>query len=133
MTKIIKSIMISCILCTGLSSVVYSATTSQLTSILSKYCVAPAGACGTDNEAIYTSNRCECKQCGYFYNTTSRKCEPCPLGTATDTKTDTSCKDIVCPNGHVGTIINDGKCPAGYILQQITGGSCPVGSVLTKM
>ena len=123
MTKIIKSIMISCFLCTRLSSVVYSATTSQLTSILSKYCVAPAGACGTDNEAIYTSNRCECKQCGYFYNTTSRKCEPCPTGQYVDNKYSTECKYPKCP---VGTYIKVEKgvekCPGGSY--QLSPSSC---------
>ena len=125
--------MVSCILCTGFSNIGYSATTAQLQSVLQKYGVPYTSDCGTLNEAHFNGSKPECQQLGMFYNKSKRRCEPCPLGTATDTKTDTSCKAIVCPNGHVGTIINDGKCPAGYVLQQITGGSCPMGNVLEKM
>ena len=117
----------------SLSNTSNSATTSQLKSVLEKYGVPYTSDCGTLNEAHFNGSKPECQQLGMFYNKSKRRCEPCPLGTATDTKTDTSCKDIVCPNGNVGTIINDGKCPAGYVLQQITGGSCPMGNVLEKM
>ncbi len=114
MKRKIKSITLSCILCTGLSSVVYSATTSQLTSILSKYCVPPAGACGTDAEATYTSNGCTCKSCYYFYNTTTRKCEPCPLGQYTDDKYSTSCKYPKCSSGtYIKVDKGVDKCPSG--------------------
>ena len=110
-----------------------SATTTQLQSVLQKYGVPMISDCGTKNEAHYNGSAPECQEWGMYYDKPNRRCDVCPIGTATDSKTDTACKTIVCPNGNVGTIINDGKCPAGYILQQITGGSCPVGSVLTKM
>ncbi len=114
------------------NSVVFSATTVQLESVLQKYGVPKASDCGTINEAHYNGSDPECQEWGMFYDTQNRRCDYCEIGYATDSKTDTECKPIVCPAGFGGVIIRDGLCPAGYGLFQITGGNCPAGTILTK-
>ena len=133
MKKVIKSIMISCLLCTGFANISMGATEAQLQSTLQKYGVPQAKDCGTSNEPHYNGSAPECQYIGMYYDKKNRRCEECPLGTATDSKTDTSCKAIICPDGYGGTIIRDGLCPDGYGLFQITGGNCPDGTRLIKL
>lgn len=110
-----KAKMLMILLCNVMTSKVESATTTQLTSVLSKYCVPPnSGTCDTKNQAIYVNGRCECQSCYYFYNISTRKCEPCPLGQYVDNKYSTSCKYPSCPKGtYIKVEKGVDKCPDG--------------------
>ena len=132
MMKFKRMSLISCILCMGFANISMGATEAQLQSVLQKYGVPQAKDCGTKNEAHFNGALPECQDEGMYYDKKNRRCDYCEIGYATDSKTDTECKPIVCPAGFGGVIIRDGLCPAGYGLFQITGGNCPAGTILTK-
>ena len=114
------------------NSVVFSATTVQLESVLQKYGVPKASDCGTENEPHYNGVAPECQEWGMFYDKPNRRCTYCELGYVTINKTDTECTEILCQPGYGGQIIKDGKCPPGFGIFHITSGNCPVGSRLWK-
>ncbi len=116
----------------GICKYIYGRNGSSTSISTSKYGVPQAKDCGTKNEAHFNGALPECQDEGMYYDKKNRRCDYCEIGYATDSKTDTECKPIVCPAGFGGVIIRDGLCPAGYGLFQITGGNCPAGTILTK-
>ena len=133
MTRKIKSIILSCVLCTTISNIGHSATTSELQSVLEKYGVPYTSDCGTKNEAHYNGILPECQEWGMYYDKPNRRCDYCEMGYITDSKTDTKCREIKCPDGYAITIIKDGICPEGYGLFEITNGTYPDGTQLHKL
>ena len=94
------------------------ATASTLSNVLAKYCVPKdSSICSASSKATYNAqkNVCECQACGMFYNTASRKCEPCAVGTYVNNRYSTTCISPSCGAGRYPSITqNINSCAKGY-------------------
>ena len=75
---------------------------SSFLDALQNYCVPTnMNGCSSDVKATYNSmlnglNKCECSQCGMYYDKESRTCKKCPYGTFVNDRNSTECIQLSC-------------------------------------
>ena len=97
----------------------YGAKASSFLDALQNYCVPTnENGCNSDLKATYNStlnglNKCECSQCGMYYDKASRTCKNCPYGTFVNDRNSTECIQISCGiNQYMDPM--GGGCPVNF-------------------